>query len=149
LLRKGEQAMAEISKSYPIFDCDAHIFEGVSIWRDYLSEQDKELVRDHGYWADLEYAGVGLLNGSKPSGGVSAGSSFGGAPGITPEVTRRLHQMALTPEQHAQLSMKGSFQPDHRIREMDLSGIDQVLIIPTNVILHFSFVTNIYAARAL
>jgi predicted TIM-barrel fold metal-dependent hydrolase len=141
-------SMAERTKSYPVFDCDAHIYESRAIW-DYLPASERELVRDHGFWADDEYAGIGLLNGVRFAQGVSGSGHWGGGLGITPEMTRRLHQMALTPEQRDYLTLRGGWQPDARLRELDQSGIDQVLVIPTSFNAFYPFVQNFYAARAL
>jgi predicted TIM-barrel fold metal-dependent hydrolase len=142
--------MSEMSKSFPVFDCDAHVVETLAIY-DYLKPEDRALVRDHGVWADPQYAGVGQLNGKRPGGGVGNGSdatTFGG-PGMNPKIRRKLRQMQLTEEQNEYLTFKGAFQPDHRVRELDLAGIDQVLVIPTMLNAYFPFVENIYAARAL
>jgi hypothetical protein len=40
-----------LKKSYPTFDCDAHINDPVCIY-DYMSEKDRELMVANGYWAD-------------------------------------------------------------------------------------------------
>ena len=56
--------MSVSTKSYPVFDCDAHVVDPLAIW-DYLAESDRDLVRDHGYWSDTNYRGLAFLNGSR------------------------------------------------------------------------------------
>ena len=50
--------------------------------------------------------------------------------------------MPLTAEQKAYLHHDGAIDPRARLLEMDLMGIDQVLVIPTMVIMHVPFATN-------
>src|SRR5690242_10701670 len=45
----GEQG--RLVKSFPVFDCDAHINDPLAIWRDYVAEADREAVRRF-YWQD-------------------------------------------------------------------------------------------------
>jgi len=40
--------MDRLTKSYPVFDCDAHINDPEQIW-DYVPDSQKELVRNT-YW---------------------------------------------------------------------------------------------------
>ena len=40
--------MDKFTKSFPVFDCDAHINDPEQIW-DYVPESKKQLVRDT-YW---------------------------------------------------------------------------------------------------
>ena len=40
--------MERVTKSFPVFDCDAHINDPTKIW-DYVPESKKELVRNT-YW---------------------------------------------------------------------------------------------------
>ena len=144
--------MRVITKSYPVFDCDAHVVDPLAIW-DYLAESDRDLVRDHGYWSDTNYRGLAFLNGSRQGGtaqsrNIIMGSSHGG-PGMKPEITRALRLMNLTDDQIDYLEFKGAHQPDARVQELDMGGIDQVLVIPTQLNGYFPFVENIYAARAM
>ena len=50
--------MERLTKSFPVFDCDAHINDPKKIW-DYVPEAKKELVRST-YWRDENEA---WLNG--------------------------------------------------------------------------------------
>ena len=64
--------MDRLTKSFPVFDCDAHINDPKQIW-DYVPESKKDLVRST-YWRDES---SGWLNGDTP---VLAGGNgqFGG-----------------------------------------------------------------------
>src|SRR5207302_10722260 len=50
-----------LTKTFPVFDCDAHINDPKQIW-DYVPESKKELVRNI-YWRTEDEAG---LNGTQP-----------------------------------------------------------------------------------
>ena len=107
---------------------------------------EKELVRAT-YWRD-DYAG--WLNGTTR---VIAGGSGGFPPLYNPiciagpqmnkKIMRKLISMApLSDEQRDYLEHKGAYDPHERIKEMDLMGIDQVLVIPTMVIANLPFAEN-------
>ena len=48
-----------LTKSFSVFDCDAHVNDPLEIWRDYVDPQYRELVRQS-YWRDDEQA---IVNG--------------------------------------------------------------------------------------
>jgi uncharacterized protein len=132
--------MAPMSKSFPVFDCDAHINDPTQIW-DYVPESKKELVRNT-YWRG---DGEAWLNGTTPVMGGGNGHFQGynpiciAGPQMNKKIMRKLNTMALTAEQKAYLHHDGAIDPHARIKEMDLMGIDQVLVIPTMVIMHLPF----------
>jgi uncharacterized protein len=137
--------MDRLTKSFPVFDCDAHINDPTQIW-DYVPESKKELVRST-YWRDES---SGWLNGDTP---VLAGGNgqFGGGynpiciagPQMNKKIMRKLNAMntatPLTDEQRAYVHHDGAIDGLARLTEMDLMGIDQVLVIPTMVIMHLPF----------
>lgn len=135
--------MGRLTKSFSVFDCDAHINDPLQIW-DYVPESKKELVRNT-YWRTDD---SGLLNGTQA---VMAGGN-GQFPGYNPiciagpqmnkKIMRKLNSMELTPEQKAYVHHDGAIDPHARLKEMDLMGIDQVLVIPTMMIMHLPFATN-------
>jgi len=85
------------------------------------------------------FAGAGL--GSQKIGGtpgeVNVLSLAG--PGLKHDIQRALNvrnlkrETALTKEQAAYIDHKGSYEPKPRLRDMDVQGIDQVMIIPTDI----------------
>src|SRR5262249_31627343 len=47
------------------------------------------------------------------------------------------------------LEHPGAYDPKARLKEMDLMGIDQVMIIPTMLVMNYPFIENVDAAYAL
>lgn len=137
-------------KDFPVFDCDAHINDPLEIWAKYVPESEKDLVRET-YWADTNGA---ILNGTVPVfGGATKGmpsrqSTFNpiciAGPQMNKKIQRRIRQYgALTLDQVDYLEHKGAYDPQARLKEMDLMGIDQVLVIPTMMIRNLPFAQNI------
>lgn len=133
-----------LKKDFPVFDCDGHINDPDVIWTRYVEPDWRERVRA-AYWKDADHA---ILNGRtevvgggknewahRPtySGITSAG------PGINKKILKRLQAMQLSDEQKDYLDHKGSYEPLARIKEMDLMGIDQVMIIPTMIVNHLLY----------
>src|SRR5439155_21200383 len=59
------------------------------------------------------------------------------------QIMSRLQSMVtLTDEQRAYVHHDGALDPHARIKEMDLMGIDQVLVIPTMVIMYLPYAKN-------
>ncbi|HEY3941981.1 MAG TPA: amidohydrolase family protein [Acidimicrobiales bacterium] len=143
--------MARLTKSFSVLDCDAHINDPEQIW-DYVPEAKKELVRNT-YWRGDDEA---WLNGTQP---VMGGGNGHFAPSYNPiciagpqmnkKIMRKLQSMVpLTDEQRAYVHHDGAIDPHARITEMDLMGIDQVLVIPTMVIMYLPFAQNVEGVDA-
>ena len=139
-------------KSFSVFDCDAHINDPVVIWKDYVEPEYREAVKDS-YYVDERH---GLLNGKQAVWGgqsFASGTSYNpiciAGPGINKKLLRRLQHMELTPEMRDYLEHKGAYLPHERIKEMDLMGIDQVLIIPTILNGYFPRVENAWGAHGI
>ena len=137
--------MNRLTKSFPVFDCDAHINDPMKIW-EYVPESKRELVRNT-YWRGDNEA---WLNGTTP---VMGGGNGHFAPSYNPiciagpqmnkKIMRKLISMVpLSDQQRAYVHHDGAIDPHARIKEMDLMGIDQVLVIPTMVIMHLPFATD-------
>jgi uncharacterized protein len=133
--------MARLAKRFPVFDCDAHINDPMQIW-EYVPASKQELVRDT-YWRGDDSA---LLNGEPTMGGGNGHFAPGynpiciAGPQMNKKIMRKLNAMTpLTDEQRAYVHHDGAIDPRARIVEMDLMGIDQVLVIPTMVIMHLPF----------
>jgi len=136
--------MDRLTKSFPVFDCDAHINDPTQIW-DYVPESKKELVRNT-YWRDDSSA---FLNGDQPVMGGGNGHFGAGynpiciaGPQMNKKIMRKLNSSELTAEQRAYVHHDGALDGAARLIEMDLMGIDQVLVIPTMVIMHLPFAEN-------
>jgi predicted TIM-barrel fold metal-dependent hydrolase len=141
-----------LTKSFPVFDCDAHVNDPLQIW-EYVPESERELVRQT-YWRDNDQ---GWLNGTTRVTGGGSGE-FGGmynpiciaGPQMNKKIMRKLITMVpLTDEQRDYVEHKGAYDPHARIREMDLMGIDQVLVIPTEMIANLPFAENAQGVDAL
>jgi len=139
-----------VTKTFPVFDCDAHINDPDAIWTDYVEPQYRELVR-RSYWKDEHQA---VLNGRTPVIGGAAYDFPGynpiclAGPQMTKKIARKLQQIGLTPEQKKYVEHPGAYDPKARLKEMDLMGIDQVMIIPTMMVANFPFVENVDGAYA-
>jgi predicted TIM-barrel fold metal-dependent hydrolase len=139
-----------VTKTFPVFDCDAHVNDPDEIWSEYVEPEYRELVR-RSYWKDGHQA---YLNGRTPVIGGAAYDFPGynpiclAGPQMTKKVARKLQQIGLTPEQRKYVEHRGAYDPKARLTEMDLMGIDQVMIIPTMMVANFPFVENLDGANA-
>ena len=140
-----------VTKTFPVFDCDAHINDPNEIWTTYVAPEHRELVRS-AYWKDDQQA---LLNGRSPTigGGGYEFPSYNpiciAGPQMNKQVMRKLQQTPLTAEQKRYLEHPGAYDAKARLKEMDLMGIDQVMIIPTMLVMNYPFIENVEAAYAL
>ncbi len=142
---------ARLTKSFPVFDCDAHINDPNEIWSQYVEPKYRELVRQT-YWKDEHQA---ILNGRTPVIGGGAYDFPGynpiciAGPQMSKQIARRLQQIGLTAEQKRYVEHRGAYEPTARLKEMDLMGIDQVMIIPTMLVANFAFAECADGAYAL
>ena len=156
------QKFAPMSKDYPTFDCDAHVTEPTVIWeraKDLLTADELAALKATD-WYDPETKQY-FINGK--TGGHLLGLrgnprflpfvSLSG-PGIKHDVQRTLNvrnlraETALTKEQSDYLDHPGSYEPKPRLRDMDIQGIDQVMIIPTDIDT-YPWLQNALGARAM
>ena len=143
------QKFAPMTKDFPTFDCDAHVTEPPWIWeraKDWLTKDELEALKAT-MWYDAEAkqlivngipgAGIGAQQIGGKRGRINA-ISFAG-PGLKHDIQRALYvrnlkrETALTAEQADYLDHKGSYRPKERLHDMDIQGIDQVMIIPTDI----------------
>src|SRR5438094_5861848 len=139
-----------VTKDFAVFDCDAHINDPDEIWSRYVEPEYRELVR-RSYWKDAHQT---YLNGRTPVIGGAAYDFPGynpiclAGPQMSKKIARKLQQIGLTPEQKKYVEHPGAYDPRARLKEMDLMGIDQVMIIPTMMVANFPFVENVEGASA-
>src|ERR1700746_1416703 len=143
------QTFPAMTKDFATFDCDAHVTEPPLIWErahEFLTRDELDALKRTIWWdADGRLlivngrAGVGL--GSPRKGGILGkmrGITTAG-PGVKHDIQRALNvrnlnpKTALTQEQVAYLDHAGSYEPKPRLKDMDVQGIDQVMIIPTEI----------------
>ncbi|MGH7865700.1 MAG: amidohydrolase family protein [Candidatus Binataceae bacterium] len=143
------QKFAPMTKDFPTFDCDAHVTEPPWLWeraKDYLTKDELHDLRDT-IWFDADSKQL-IVNG-KAAAGIGS-QHIGGTPGIVNvlslagpgvkhDIQRALNvrnldaKTAITQEQAEYLDHKGSYEPKPRLRDMDIQGIDEVMIIPTDI----------------
>ncbi len=143
-----------LSKSFPVFDCDAHVNDPLEIWTKYVAAADREAVKSF-YWQDEKQT---LLNGRTL---VMGGAShffrplfnpiqIAGPQMSKPIIRKLLFDILagrLGEEQVREIEFAGALDPKARLREMDLMGIDQVMVIPTMMVMHVPFAENPEGAR--
>jgi len=158
------QRFAPMTKSFPTFDCDAHVTEPPWLWeraKDSLTKDELQALKSS-IWFDSEsrqlivngVAGAGI--GSQRIGGtpgqVNVLSLAG--PGLKHDIQRALNvrnldlDRALTKEQAAYLDHRGSYEPKARLHDMNVQGIDQVMIIPTDIDT-YPWILNAVGAKAI
>lgn len=139
-----------LTKDFPVFDCDAHVNDPLEIWTDYVEPQYRELVKQS-YWRDDHQAvvnGCTVVMGGTDKDFATYNPICVAGPGMNKKLLRKFQQSMLTPEQKAYLSHRGAYDPHVRLTEMDLMGIDHVMIIPTMMIAHLPYVDNADGAAA-
>jgi hypothetical protein len=143
------QKFAPMTKNFAIFDCDAHVTEPPWLWeraKDWLTRDELEALKNT-IWFDAESQQL-IVNG-KAGTGIGAQRIHGtvgtvnvlslAGPGLKHDIQRALNvrnlnrKTAITAEQAEYLDHKGSYLPQPRLKDMDTQGIDQVMIIPTDI----------------
>ena len=143
------QRFAPMTKDFATFDCDAHITEPALIWeraQDFLSRDELSALK-RTIWLDKESRQL-IVNGRA---GAGIGTPYRGGipgtmrvitnagPGVKHDLQRAFNvrnldpRTALTQEQVAYLDHDGSYEPKARLKDMDVQGIDQVMIIPSEI----------------
>lgn len=143
------QTFAPMTKDFATFDCDAHVTEPARIWErahEYLTRDELDALKTTIWWdADSQQlivngrAGAGI--GSQRRGGIPGTMRVitNAGPGVKHDIQRALNvrnlnpATALTQEQVQYLDHAGSYEPKPRLQDMDVQGIDQVMLIPTDI----------------
>ena len=158
------QRFKPMVKDYPTFDCDAHVVEPAKLWEraeDHLTRDELEALKAT-MWYDSERKQL-IINGKTnvaqflPEAAAGPGTMdivrLAG-PGLNHDVQRALNvrnldpETALSQEQSEYLAHKGAEEPQPRLRDMDVQGIDQVMLIPT-CIDDYPWLQNAVGARAM
>jgi predicted TIM-barrel fold metal-dependent hydrolase len=143
-----------LTKSFPVFDCDAHVNDPLEIWSKYVAKADREAVKSF-YWQDEKQT---ILNGRTL---VMGGAThyfrplfnpihIAGPQMSKPIIRKLIMDIAagrLSEDQVRSTECGGALDPKARLREMDLMGIDQVMVIPTMMVMHVPFGENPEGAR--
>ena len=158
------QKFAPMTKTFPTFDCDAHVAEPPWLWdraKDWLTHDEYEALK-RSIWFDAESKQL-VVNGVANSGlgsqrihgspGMVNVLSLAG-PGLKHDIQRAINvrnldpKTALTADQADYLDHKGAYEPKARLKDMDIQGIDQVMIIPSDIDT-YPWVQNSMGARAM
>ena len=158
------QKFAPMKKNFPTFDCDAHVTEPPWLWeraKDWLTKDEYEALKKT-IWFDPESeqlivngkagTGIGSQRIHGTTGAVNVLSLAG--PGLKHDIQRALNvrnlnrKTSLTAEQADYLDHKGSYEPKPRLKDMDTQGIDQVMIIPTDIDT-YPWLLNAVGAKAM
>jgi predicted TIM-barrel fold metal-dependent hydrolase len=158
------QKFAPMTKPFPTFDCDAHVAEPPWLWdraKEWLTHDEYEALK-RSIWFDAESKQL-VVNGVANSGlgsqrihgapGMVNVLSLAG-PGLKHDIQRAINvrnlnpKTALTAEQADYLDHKGAYEPKARLKDMDVQGIDQVMIIPSDIDT-YPWIQNALGARAM
>jgi len=158
------QKFAPLTKTFPTFDCDAHVAEPPWLWdraKDWLTHDEYEALK-RSIWFDKDSKQL-VVNGVANSGlgsqrihgapGMVNVLSLAG-PGLKHDIQRAINirnlnpKTALSAEQADYLDHKGAYEPKARLKDMDVQGIDQVMIIPSDIDT-YPWVQNSMGARAM
>jgi predicted TIM-barrel fold metal-dependent hydrolase len=158
------QKFAPMTKNFATFDCDAHVTEPPWLWeraKDWLTKDELQALKNT-IWFDAESqqlivngkAGTGIgaqrINGTP---GATNVLSLAG-PGLKHDIQRAINvrnlkrSTSLTAEQADYIDHKGSYLPKPRLQDMDVQGIDQVMIIPTDIDT-YPWLQNAIGAKAM
>lgn len=143
------QRFAPMTKRFPTFDCDAHVAEPPWIWdraKEWLTPSEFDALKQSIWWDDEAQtlivngqagAGIGAQRVGGTPGIVNVLSLAG--PGLKHDIQRAINvrnldpATALTQEQAAYLDHRGAYDPKARLVDMNTQGIDQVMIIPSDI----------------
>ncbi|HEY2485418.1 MAG TPA: amidohydrolase family protein [Candidatus Binataceae bacterium] len=158
------QKFAPMTKTFPTFDCDAHVAEPPWLWdraKEWLTHDEYEALK-RSIWFDPESKQL-VVNGVANSGlgsqrihgapGMVNVLSLAG-PGLKHDIQRAINvrnlnpKTALTAEQADYIDHKGAYEPKARLKDMDVQGIDQVMIIPSDIDT-YPWIQNALGARAM
>ena len=158
------QRFAPMTKPFPTFDCDAHVAEPPWLWdraKEWLTHDEYEALK-RSIWFDPDSKQL-VVNGVANSGlgsqrihgapGMVNVLSLAG-PGLKHDIQRAINvrnlnpKTALTAEQADYLDHKGAYEPKARLKDMDVQGIDQVMIIPSDIDT-YPWIQNALGARAM
>ena len=138
--------MPPITKDFPVFDCDGHVFEPGELWSDYVEPEYREAVRGSLWREDHPGGYDGWLNGIPHLKRRDNGAFFGAikGPGVDQAMLSAM-RMAVDPHDLT----PGSTDPHARLRDMDAMGIDQAMLLPTFCGMWFTAIRNPMGALGL
>ena len=158
------QHFSPMTKDFPTFDCDAHIVEPALVWEmatENLPKDELDALKNT-MWYDpatnqMLVNGVTDVSNFYPVPDVGPGKidivRLSG-PGMKHDIQRAINvrnvnpETAITAEQSRYLAHDGAGEPGPRLRDMDVQGIDQVMIIPSDIDT-YPWLRNALGAKAM
>ena len=158
------QRFAPMTKDFPTFDCDAHVVEPALIWEmaaENLPKDEIEALKAT-MWYDAPNNQV-IVNGKTDVSNFYPIPDVGpgkvdivrlAGPGMKHNIQRAINvrnvnpETAITAEQSRYLAHDGAGEPGPRLRDMDTQGIDQVMLIPSDIDT-YPWLQNALGAKAM
>src|SRR5262245_50486956 len=117
---KPENGRQKITKTFPVFDCDAHINDPVEIWDKYVEPEYRDIVK-RAYWCNGASGFINerqmVISGNTDNGpqAINLNALTVSGPGVNKRVKRRLMRTRLNHEQLAYLDHRGAYDPHARV----------------------------------
>ena len=158
------QRFAPMTKDFPTFDCDAHVVEPALVWEmaaENLPKDELEALKAT-MWYDAPNNQV-IVNGKTDVSNFYPIPDVGpgkvdivrlAGPGMKHNIQRAINvrnvnpETAITAEQSRYLAHDGAGEPGPRLRDMDTQGIDQVMLIPSDIDT-YPWLQNALGAKAM
>ena len=132
------------TKNFPVFDCDSHIYEPPEVWDKYIPQNNRDFAKTH-FYRDADR--LFLVRNSRISFRDPDKWKYPGEtwhPGLTKKTIGQIQPG--TKEWDETIGRNKSARDPHaRLKDMDASGIDQVMIFPSTFV-YLSLVENADAA---
>jgi predicted TIM-barrel fold metal-dependent hydrolase len=131
--------MGANSSAFAVVDADSHVYEPQAIWDKYVAVEDRAAARA-GLWHGFDDAGnrTTILNG-RPAKELNRSKILRQAiwrPGTKPEDIGRLDPNVFHPPN------PGAWDPEVRLRDMDVMGVQRAMLFPTIFAEYFPLVEN-------
>ena len=132
------------TKDFPVFDCDSHIYEPPEIWDKYIPQHNRDFAKTH-FYRDADR--LFLVRNSRISFRDPDKWKYPGEtwhPGLTKKIIGAT-QPGTKDWDETIVRNRSARDPHPRLKDMDASGIDQVMIFPSTFV-YLPLVENAEAA---
>ena len=132
------------TKNFPVFDCDSHIYEPPELWDKYISPNNRDFAKTH-FYRDADR--LFLVRNSRISFRDPDKYKYPAEtwhPGLTKKIIGQTEPGTKDWDETIGRN-KSARDPHARLKDMDASGIDQVMIFPSTFV-YLPLVENADAA---
>ena len=132
------------TKNFPVFDCDSHIYEPPELWDKYISQNNRDFAKTH-FYRDADR--LFLVRNSRISFRDPDKYKYPAEtwhPGLTKTIIGQTEPGTKDWDETIGRN-KSARDPHARLKDMDASGIDQVMIFPSTFV-YLPLVENADAA---